>query len=71
MTGSWSAPAWPAITSASRSIVSVTHCGGRSPDARSAVAASAIGWLALRMATRCIAGRIRPSERDRTVSSAS
>src|SRR5207244_5325300 len=36
--------------SASRSMVSVTHRGGRSPATRSAAAASAIWWLTLRIA---------------------
>ena len=71
MMGSSPPPGRAAITSASRSIASVTHGGGRSPDVRSAVPASAIGWLAFKMAIRCIAGRIRPPDDDRTVSSAS
>ena len=71
MIGSSPWPGWAAITSASRSMVSVTHGGGRSPPARRAAPASAIGWLAFKMAIRCIAGRIRPADDERTVSSAS
>ena len=58
-------------SSASRSMVSVTHGGGRSPELRSAVAASAIWWLTLRIAISRMSSSFRPLAADRPVSSVS
>ena len=57
--------------SASRSMVSVTHGGGRSPELRSAVAASTIWWLRLRIAISRMSSSLRPLAADRPVSSVS
>ena len=53
-------PCSSSIASPSRSIVSVTSGGTRSPVARSAAAASANWWLTLSTAIRWLSRRERP-----------
>ncbi len=64
-------PCSPSTALASRSTVSVTHGGTRSPVARRAEVASTSVWLTLSTAISCMSRRDRPLAEARPVSIAS